>query len=199
MKPNTSRYAVLGMLSIHPMSGYDIKQAIGESIGHFWDESYGRIYPTLQQLAAEGLAARKTERHDGRPERQLYSLTPRGLAELQRWLALPSREQKPRSEILLKLFFGRHVPSEEHIRQLEQVRRQHLQTLARYRALEKQVTTQAARHSDARYWLITIRFGEHRSRAIVNWCDETLRLLAREARGRRVRPGPANFQAGSSL
>ena len=51
MRDDTSRYAVLGMLSIRPMSGYDIKQAIGESVVHFWDESYGRIYPSLQRLA----------------------------------------------------------------------------------------------------------------------------------------------------
>ena len=190
MKPNTSRYAILGMLSIHAMSGYDIKQAIGESIGHFWDESYGRIYPTLQQLAAQGLAARKTERHNGRPDRQLYSLTPQGREELERWLALPVREQKPRSELLLKLFFGRHTPAQEHIRQLEQVRRQHQQLLARYRALEKEIATQAARHPDAPYWLITIRFGQHHSRAVVAWCDETLRSLARHVRQSKARSKP---------
>jgi DNA-binding PadR family transcriptional regulator len=189
MKTNTSRYALLGMLGIRPMSGYDIKQAIGESIAFFWDESYGRIYPTLQQLATEGLAARKTERHNGRPDRQIYSLTPQGLKELERWLALPVREQKPRSELLLKLFFGRHLPAQEHVRHLEQVRQQHRQLLASCRALEKEVKVQAGNHPDRRYWLITIRFGQHRSRAIVQWCDETIRLLAREARGGRAHPG----------
>ena len=187
MKANTSRYAILGMLSIHPMSGYDIKQAIGESIGHFWDESYGRIYPTLQQLAAQGLAARKTERHNGRPDRRLYSLTPKGREELERWLVLPVREQKPRSELLLKLFLGRHIPAQEHIRQLEQVRRQHQQLLARYRALEEEIATQTA-HPDAPYWLITIRFGQHRSRAVVEWCDETLRQFTRDGRSQPPRP-----------
>ena len=191
MKANTSRYALLGMLSVQPMSGYDIKQAIGESIAHFWDESYGRIYPTLQQLAQEGLAARKTERHNGRPDRQLYSLTPRGLKELRRWLALPAREQKPRSELLLKLFFGRHVSSREHIRQLEQIRGNHQQLLARYSALEQEVEAQAARNPDARYWLLTIRFGQHHSRAIVAWCDEAVRQLSRSTHSHpRARRNP---------
>ena len=184
MKQNTSRYALLGMLSIRPMSGYDIKQAIGESIAHFWDESYGRIYPTLQQLATEGLAARKTERHNGRPDRQIYSLTLQGRQELARWLALPVREQKPRSELLLKLFFGRHLPAPQHVRHLEQCRREQLQLLAACRALEKQVKAEAAGHPDQHYWLITIRFGQHRSRAIVEWCDETLRWLRHVPRGR---------------
>ena len=35
--------ALLGLLSIAPMSGYDIRQLIPWSIGQFWSESYGQI------------------------------------------------------------------------------------------------------------------------------------------------------------
>lgn len=38
-KEHKSRYAVLGMLSLGPMSGYDIKKVIEESINNFWQES----------------------------------------------------------------------------------------------------------------------------------------------------------------
>jgi DNA-binding PadR family transcriptional regulator len=187
MRDDTSRYAVLGMLSIRPMSGYDIKQAIGESIVHFWDESYGRIYPTLQRLAAEGLARRKIERQDGRPDRQVYSLTSPGRQALERWLALPIREQKPRSELLLKLFFGRHLPAPDCVRLVERYRQEQVQFLAACRSLEKEVKAQTPRHPDQQFWLITIRFGQHHSRAVVEWCDETLRSLTRDARGAKAR------------
>jgi DNA-binding PadR family transcriptional regulator len=186
MRNDTSRYAVLGMLSIRPMSGYDIKQAIGESIVHFWDESYGRIYPSLQRLAAEGLARRKTARQDGRPERQVYSLTSQGRQALERWLALPIREQKPRSELLLKLFFGRHLPAAVAVRFVEHYRQEQVQSLAAFRSLEREVKAQTPRHPDQPFWLITIRFGQHRSRAAVEWCDETLRSLTRDARGAKA-------------
>jgi DNA-binding PadR family transcriptional regulator len=187
MRDDTSRYAVLGMLSIRPMSGYDIKQAIGESIVHFWDESYGRIYPTLKRLAAEGLARRKTERQAGRPDRQVYSLTSPGRQVLERWLALPIREQKPRNELLLKLFFGRHLPGPEGVRLVEHYRQEQVQFLAACRSLEREVKAQTPRHPDQPYWLITIHFGQHRSRAAVEWCDETLRSLTRDARGAKAR------------
>ncbi len=49
-RQNTSKYAVLGMLSIGPMSGYDIKKLIGETVGHVWSESYGQVYPALREL-----------------------------------------------------------------------------------------------------------------------------------------------------
>ena len=48
-KENRSKYAVLGMLATGPKSGYDIKQTIETSIGHFWNESYGQIYPILKR------------------------------------------------------------------------------------------------------------------------------------------------------
>src|SRR3989442_14232086 len=85
-RENTSRYAILGVLSRRAMSGYDVKKLIERSIAHFWNESYGQIYPILNRLAAEGLAERRRGRPRGRPERHGYSPTPKGPPELQRWL-----------------------------------------------------------------------------------------------------------------
>jgi len=36
---------LLGVLAIEPMSGYDLGLTIRQSVGHFWNESYGQIYP----------------------------------------------------------------------------------------------------------------------------------------------------------
>ncbi|MYF92724.1 MAG: PadR family transcriptional regulator, partial [Gemmatimonadetes bacterium] len=61
-KTNKSKYAIMGMLSIRPMSGYDMKKLIAQSISYFWNESFGQIYPTLKKLVEEGLATRQTEK-----------------------------------------------------------------------------------------------------------------------------------------
>jgi DNA-binding PadR family transcriptional regulator len=37
--------AVLGALSVEPMTGYEIRQVIADVLGHFWHESFGQIYP----------------------------------------------------------------------------------------------------------------------------------------------------------
>src|SRR2546422_3368909 len=110
-RANTSRYAILGVLSRRPMSGYDVKKLIERSIAHFWSESYGQIYPILNRLAAEGLAERRRERQRGKPDRHVYSLTSKGRAELLRGLALPPRLQPLRSQVLLKLFLRRAGPA----------------------------------------------------------------------------------------
>ena len=59
--------ALLGLLSMAPMSGYDMRTVISQSIGHFWSESFGQIYPALKRLTAEGFVEKKTERQKGRP------------------------------------------------------------------------------------------------------------------------------------
>ncbi len=177
---STTRFALLGLLSLAPCSGYDLKKLSQESIAHFWSESYGQIYPTLRRLEAEGLTTRHTQRHPGRPDRQVCALTARGRQEMTRWLALPARSEPPRSELLLKLFFGGRVPASSSRRQVEAFRHLHQQLLERYRQVERSLRTHHARHPDLRWWLITLSFGRHRSRAFISWCDETLRQLARK-------------------
>jgi len=67
VRESKSRYAVLGALSLEPMSGYQIKEVLSHSVGHFWNEGYGRIYPTLKQLAAAGLVTGRVEPGAGVP------------------------------------------------------------------------------------------------------------------------------------
>ena len=62
MEGGATPNALLGLLSLGPMSGYDIRQLIPRSIGHFWSESYGQIYPGLKRLSAAGFVEKKTER-----------------------------------------------------------------------------------------------------------------------------------------
>lgn len=49
------RLAVLAVLQDEPMHGYQIMQELEERSGGAWQPSPGSIYPTLQQLADEGL------------------------------------------------------------------------------------------------------------------------------------------------
>lgn len=58
------RTAVLALLREEPMHGYQIIQEIGERSGGSWRPSPGSVYPTVSQLADEGLV--RTEKAEGR-------------------------------------------------------------------------------------------------------------------------------------
>jgi len=175
-RESKSRYAVLGVLSIEPMSGYQIKEVIGRTIGHFWTESYGQIYPTLKQLAASGLVNSRVERNSGKPDRHVYALTAPGWEELRRWLAEPVESQRPgRSELLLKLFFGRHAAAGTNLDHVRRHRQMLASLIAQYEAIEVELEAQAS--PDQPYWLITLLHGLHVARASLAWCDETIARL----------------------
>jgi PadR family transcriptional regulator AphA len=177
MQGGTTPNALLGLLSLGPMSGYDIRQLIPRSIGHFWSESYGQIYPGLKRLATAGLVEKKTERGKGTPDRHLYSLTPTGREQLRKWLKLPVADEVPRNELLLKLFFGAHVSAEvnrEHVTAYLQLHEQKLKT---YVAMAKALRKDEANDPQLPHWLMTLSMGRHNSAAMVKWCRETLKEL----------------------
>ncbi len=186
-RANTSRYAILGLLSLGPHSGYDLKKLIDRSIAHFWNESFGQIYPILRGLEAEGLARRRSERQDGKPDRQVYSLTAEGQNELQRWLQQPARPEGFRSELLLKLFLGAHVPAEANLRQLQEFRKRQQALLATYAGIEQRLRREARDHPDLPYWLLTLHYGQRRAAALASWSDEALTTLQRLRRPPRRR------------
>jgi DNA-binding PadR family transcriptional regulator len=55
VKRGDVRAAILDMLAVEPMNGYQIIQQIAERTGGAWKPSPGSVYPTVQQLEDEGL------------------------------------------------------------------------------------------------------------------------------------------------
>jgi DNA-binding PadR family transcriptional regulator len=49
------RAAVLDVLAVEPMNGYQVIQQIAQRSGGAWKPSPGSVYPTIQQLEDEGL------------------------------------------------------------------------------------------------------------------------------------------------
>jgi len=67
------RAAILDVLAVEPMNGYQVIQQIAERSGGAWKPSPGSVYPTVQQLEDEGLV----EGHDV-DGRRLLRLTDAG-------------------------------------------------------------------------------------------------------------------------
>jgi DNA-binding PadR family transcriptional regulator len=178
-KTNKTEIALLGMLNLEPMSGYDLRHEIKESIGYFWQESYGQIYPTLKRLHARNLVTKKKARQSKGPTRYVYSITAKGQAELKKWLAAEPEPEPVRVELLLKLFFGVMGKSSDQIRQLESLLAEHRRKLALYESFDQELL-QVKNEPSYGYWRSTIRYGQHLSRARIAWCEETLKWLSKK-------------------
>ena len=180
----TTANALLGLLTFHPMSGYDIRQLIPESIGHFWSESYGQIYPALNSLAAEGLVEKSTRRNTGRPEKNVYALTDAGRRQLEQWLAVPLARPVPRNEILLKLFFGSHAALSVSRLHVKAHRDGHQAALDQYTSIVRKLKEEEINDPQLPFWLMTLSYGRHTCAAVIAWCDETLHELDRMEQAR---------------
>ncbi len=174
----TTSDALLGLLSLGAMSGYQIRQLIDESIGNFWTESYGQIYPTLKKLLAERMITAKGESRGLAAERTVYSLSAAGRRRVQDWLQLPAHTRTPRNELLLKLFFSGLVSTEVAMRQVETFRAQQEQRIARYESVIAETARRYPKHAHLPFWQMTANYGLHEARALLAWSEETLRTLA---------------------
>jgi len=178
MAYRTTTYAILGILAIHSdLSGYEIRRIIQQSVGFFWGESYGQIYPTLRRLAAEGLIAEEPSTAPGARKRRAYSITPAGRRLLTEWLAAPYRIDPPRDEFLMKLFFGIEAAPAVSIAHIERFQQDHRQLLSTLIELEKLVRAHNSGHPGFPFWMLTLNYGLAQIRAALEWSESALATL----------------------
>jgi len=168
---------LLGLLTVSPMSGYDLGQNIRTSVGFFWNESYGQIYPNLKKLAAGGFVSSKSERQKGKPDRRIYSITKKGRERLAAWMAVKPQPEIARNELLLKLFFGVQVAPETLIGFVAEMVERERSYALKFRQIEKELLAQEEQYPDLPYWIMTARFGQLELDAHLAWAEETLAEL----------------------
>lgn len=168
--------AVLGALSAGPATGYGVREAIAQVLGHFWHESFGQIYPTLAALEAARRVARTA---DGR-----FRITAAGRRRLTALLSSPVEAARPRNGLLLRLFFAASLPPGAAKALISRARDEAEAALARYAAVERalRAETNPARAD----WLVTVRYGLHHARATLAWANEALADRAMTGRSDRA-------------
>jgi PadR family transcriptional regulator, regulatory protein AphA len=176
-RTSSSAQALLGLLTIEPMSGYDLRQTIAASIGHMWSESYGQIYPNLRRLANAGLLQRKAPQQKSKRDRQVYAITSKGRARLAEWLSLPAQPEVPRNEMLLKLFFGAQVPPNVSIGHVQRMAAQHRAVLQEFKRVEREAIDANRQYPDAPFWKMAVRYGQMEMETHLRWARETLAEL----------------------
>ena len=185
-KANVTQYAVLGLLTMQPRSGYDIKRFVESTISHFWHESYRWIYTTLDQLEADGFVTGRTEDR-GERERVVYRIASKGRRALQDWLSEPPTQLRVRDELLLKILLGsgggrgatRHIK-----RHQEQMRTRH----AEIAELERSLTGLGFDTPTRQRLGLTLDLSRRLTAAHLKWCDDALKTLETPAsRGRKTR------------
>jgi DNA-binding PadR family transcriptional regulator len=171
-------YIILGILSLAPRSGYDMKAEVEKgSVGMLSALSFGSIYPRLKSLEQAGLITVQEEEQAGRGKR-MYELTAEGWRQLQNWLDLPSEYPIPqKDELLLKMLFWGAAGADrttliEHLKR----RRDESSDFLRYLAERPQ----DGRSFIDEYGMLVLEYMQSRLEAEIGWIDKAIRQLEGE-------------------
>jgi DNA-binding PadR family transcriptional regulator len=107
------QYAILGLLSWQPLSGYDLKKIISQSEVFYWSGNNNQIYTALIRLHGEGLVDRQILQQESLPAKKIYSITQQGRDELRRWLLSTAELPEVHNTFLIQLAWADMLTAEE--------------------------------------------------------------------------------------
>lgn len=175
-KTSKTKFAILGLLTIDSLSGYQIKKLIQDKLSHFWAESNGQIYPTLNQLIKEKLTSLKTINSNGKNLSKIYSITKLGFLELKNWMYQEDEKSIYRNENLLKLFFGKNISKEICIKRLKNKKQKLQKKLTELKGIYQEIEKKS-KSPHYIYWKITLKNGIYSIQADIKWCNESIKTL----------------------
>ncbi|HCA86053.1 MAG TPA: PadR family transcriptional regulator [Streptomyces sp.] len=161
-------YVVLGLIGLRgPSTPYDLKQAVGHSVGHFWPFPHSQLYQEPDRLVGEGLLAVAQEQTGRR--RKTYSLTEAGRRAVRQWLKEPAGEAfQVRNIAELKLFFSELGDDEDVVALAEEQIALHEKRLAEFEAIDERF----AGRTDLGKRLIPLRLGRRLEEAALEFWRE---------------------------
>ncbi|MFF4709458.1 PadR family transcriptional regulator [Streptomyces sp. NPDC001288] len=136
-------HAVLALLTQRPNHGYELKARFEEAIGPQWGGlNIGHLYQILERLVRDGYVSRSQVTQTDRPDKNLYTLTEAGEAELRSWATTAwVRVGGFRDELFLKLLGASALGEQALTALIESQRQTYLSELA---GLARQRRTHAA-------------------------------------------------------
>src|SRR3990167_9688470 len=174
---NKTQFALLGCLSIRPMSAYEVKKFMSVSTHYFWMEYEAQLYPTLKKLEKSHLVKSHEETAEKGGVRNLYEITDKGLDVLREWLIKKTDKMAYRNEFLLKLFFGDQIDIDTSIHKIKEYQDEATAQLTHFQQIEKEVSINKIPKKRQPFILATIKYGIHLTKAEIAWCAEMMLLL----------------------
>lgn len=155
-----------------------------DSLRFFWSAQTSQIYRELQTLERKGWVGKTPTPQQGKPDKNIYTITSEGQNELLRWLSDGGPELSSRSSILMKVFFLGERSPEENIRYFEGLKQYCailLQSLDTAQENVGQYRDLIDNRGRAAYWEMTIDFGRRNMRMYMDWAQSCIDRLREES------------------
>jgi DNA-binding PadR family transcriptional regulator len=106
-------YAILGILSCKPLTGYDLKKIIQSSSFMPWSGNNNQIYKSLVELLEEGFVINEVQHQESSPTKKIYTITEEGLTKLKEWVLSSPDPLEFKKPFLVQLAWADQLSAEE--------------------------------------------------------------------------------------
>lgn len=172
-------FVILGLLTLHAMTVYEINKALERGVSLFYSASFGSINAAVGRMLEKGwISGQETVEH-GRNKR-IFHLTPAGQEAFQEWLASEIEAEKVKDPALTRLYFMGFAPAQERIRVLEAHLEKLRRTLEALQLIHRQsaeVETPPGLEDARRFQLFTLDYGRAFYAFNIAWYQNLLDTL----------------------
>lgn len=174
------KHGILGLLNYGDMSGYEIREVFKDSLNYFWTAQTSQIYRELGALEKNGWIKRQAVKQDGKPNKNICSITDEGRKELLRWLSEADVNMDMRSSILMKIFFMGELPISNSLNFFKELNKEYCGLLNDLQAADHSIDFYQEMVPDKRnalFWQMTADFGKRYMQMYVDWSESCIQIL----------------------
>jgi DNA-binding PadR family transcriptional regulator len=170
----TTSYAVLGLLGLGQMSGYDLVRLVEQTIAHFWTINKSHVYRELARLEEAGYVRSTSVPQERLPDKRIFKQTAAGRKALIGWLNAPDYEpDRYRSELLVKLFFASEMDPQNLKNMLKDYRERAVESRDQF----VRIVDGLASSPENAFFRATALMGLRSYQASIAWVDEISKAL----------------------
>jgi DNA-binding PadR family transcriptional regulator len=188
--------AILGLLKEQAMHGYQLRKRLADTLGSFWQVSYGSLYPALKRLQKEEAVEMIFPKDQVGRRKNVYRITEKGEALFAELLDGAGQQAADDSGFSVRFAFFQYLKPETRIRLLER-RRMFLE--GRFSHLKESV--QRLKEGIDSYTLALMNRELAATETDIRWLDDVIQAEQKQrqvqdpappsrTRARRVPKGP---------
>lgn len=173
-------YALLGFLNYAPMTGYDLKKILDDSVNFFWSAHTSQIYRELKAMEKEGYIVSTIKPSEKGPNRLEYCITESGISHLRSWFTEAHIDENMRNEFMVWLLFSSQISRDElykHMQiKLQEYKREY-QMLKSVEGGMPDYIQMFGKEDEDFYWKMVLKRGFYDVEAKIHWAEEMLNCL----------------------
>lgn len=187
------RNALLSLLTVEPMTGYDLYKVFESSVGHVWHAPDSQIYPELKRMESEGLITGQDVPWGPRGKKRQYTITNEGIAEFKSWMNTPLEYARTRDPAHLKAAYLEWAEPEAareqmrgHITHYQSLLKQWQERIDELEQGTNSMLAKRLTNTPRKDWEATIAFKRFtyegliaRAEAEIQWAESGLELIDR--------------------